>query len=160
MTDPCGKGPDIDRLQVEQGKQGRKIDEQGVKIDQVLANQANTTRELKEAIDRLTRIIESDIETRKDVEQLKKDREILYEKSRKDGDRIEAIEMRNARCDGAGIFERWPILWDFYQTQHGKANQFNQVYNWYLGERGVRRFIPAAMAFICAVVAIMQYVWG
>lgn len=138
---------------------------QNVKLDQVLDNQKQFSIDIKQAIDGLTKIIMADIETRKDVEQLKKDREILFTMTRTESIRLDAIELRNARCDGAGIFENFPKMWNWYQQHESAATNFHEVvvgirnkvdtvYNWYLGEMGWRRFIPAAIAIVSALLAI------
>jgi len=133
MTEPCNKGPDIDKLKVEQIRQGEKL-------DRVLINQETQAKDLKQAIDRLASIIEADISTRKDVEQLKKDRETLFSKVHLTDGRVSAIEVRNAKCDGAGIFEKFPRVWD-----------------WYQGELGWRRFIPATMAVLSFLFAMFTF---
>ena len=121
MTEPCAQEKVIKAL--EKGQV-----EQGLKLDAVLESQHELGNTIKEALHRLTAIIEADIGTRKDVEQGKKEREILFCSRRKDEQRIDAIEIRNAKCDGAGIFQNFPTMW-----------------NWYQGELGWRRFIPAIM---------------
>lgn len=138
---------------------------QNVKLDQVLDNQKQFSIDIKQAIDGLTKIIMADIETRKDVEQLKKDQEILFAMTHTESIRLDAIELRNARCDGAGIFENFPKMWNWYQQHESAATNFHEVvvgirnkvdtvYNWYLGEMGWRRFIPAAIAIVSALLAI------
>lgn len=117
MTDPCNKGPDIDKL--------------NHKVDNLIEAQRATSADLKEAINRLASIVEADIETRAAVEQLKKDREILYAKYHGIDARTDAIEIRNARCDGAGIFENFPTVWNYIQQ-----------------EKGWRRFLPGVMTFL------------
>lgn len=156
----CNKGPDIDSLKKSQMQQG-------LKIDQILESQRTTAAELKQAIDGLTAIIKSDIETRKDVEQLKKDREDLFALIRTGEQRLGKIEHRNAICDGAGVLERFPKVWDWYM-KHDTASQnidnlicsikkkVDKVYNWHLGELGWRRFIPAMMTFLCAAIVVYE----
>ena len=68
MTEPCNKGPDIDNL--------------NKKVDSLIDAQRATSQDLKQAIEKLTAIIMADIETRAEVEQLKKDREILFNLTR------------------------------------------------------------------------------
>ena len=156
--DHCDKGAEIESLQKGQVTQEAKM-------DLILHNQQELSTDLRGALDRLTSIIEEDIGTRKDVEQLKKDREILFDMQRADVVRIDAIEIRNARCDGAGIFENFPTMWNWYQ-QHKTAaesvdaiicamkKKVDKVHAWYLGEMGWRRFIPAALTIISALLAI------
>jgi hypothetical protein len=158
MSDPCAKADQIE----EQGKmlveQGVVLHQQGAKLDQMLHNQEVLATDLKQALDRLTSIIEEDIGTRKDVEQLKKDREILFVSHRKDADRIEAIEIRNAKCDGLGVFEKFPKLWDFFQVHARSEKDFNKVWEWYIMEQGIRRFLPAVGTVVCTA-AVIYTTW-
>ena len=165
MTTPCEKGANINAVRQAQQRLTMEQVSQGTKIDRVLESQVQLGTDLKQAIDGLTRIIMADIETRKDVEQLKKDREILFAMTRTESIRLDAIELRNARCDGAGIFENFPKMWNWYQQHESAATNFHEVvvgikskvdtvYNWYLGEMGWRRFIPAAIAIVSALLAI------
>ncbi len=147
MTDPCEKGPQIDVLQKTQI-------EQGAKLDQVLKNQQDLGETMTTALNKLTAMMEKDIGTRMEVEQLKKDRDRLYEKSRENAVEIRGINERNARCDGAGIFENFPKMYDWYQANIAKSEQFVKVYAWYLGELGWRRFMPGSMAFFSFAILI------
>lgn len=131
MKDDCTRGPELELLKKEQSNQGHKL-------DQVLENQRALGETLTAALNRLTDMIEADIGTRKDVEQLKKDRDTLYSLRRTDDGRIEELELRDAKFDGAGIFKRFPKVWDWYQQQ-----------------LGVRRFVPAASALTS--VAVLLY---
>lgn len=130
MTEPCGQGPQIVELQKTQAAQNNKL-------DRLHENQTEATRDLKTAISELTKIVRADIQTRAEVEQLKKDREILFSMASSAAGRLEEIELRNAKCDGAGIFENFPKVW-----------------NWYQQELGWRRFAPAAMTIITGMLAL------
>lgn len=130
MSDPCDKGPAIEALKTEQSAQG-------VKLDQLLTNQADQGNDMKAAIARLTEIIELDIGTRKDVEQGKKELALLFDFHRKGVARIDAIEIRNAQFDGKGIYKKWDQVWNFVQS-----------------ELGWRRFLPAAMTSLSFLVLI------
>ena len=145
--------------------------DQKEKIDQILINQEQLGTDIKQAIEGLTKIIMADIEIRKDVEQLKKDREILFSMQRVDVARIEIIEKRNAKCDGAGIFENFPTMWNWYQQHKAKTESYeaivkavkakvDKMHIWYLGEMGWRRFFPAAAAFVAACAAIFVALKG
>lgn len=136
----CSKGPDIEKVKKIQAEQGVTLAQQSVKLDRLLDSHDALSVDLKAAIDRLTAIIEADIGTRKDVEQLKKDREVLYQKTHKVEGRVSSIEVRNAKCDGAGIFEKFPKVWDWFQA-----------------ELGWRRFLPSVMAFLSALFAIITF---
>ena len=142
MTIPCEQEP--------------VIKEQGKKIDLILRNQEQSARDMKMAIDKLTTIIMTDIERRMEVDQLKKDREITYDHLRDLTHQVEIINVRNAKCDGAGIFENFPIMWQWYQSVKQPAIDFQKVWRWYLGELGWRRFIPALMTVLSF--AILLYV--
>ena len=124
------------------------------KIDQILHNQEQSARDMKDAIDKLTAIIMADVERRVAVDQLKKETGLLFEKARRTEDRVEDIERRNARCDGAGIFENFPKMWEWYQSVKQPSIDFQKVWRWYLGELGWRRFIPAVLTVLCAIIVI------
>ena len=130
MTDECTRGPEFEQIRQQQSNQDHKL-------DQVLENQRVLGENMTSALNRLTDMIEVSIGTRKDVEQLKKDRDTLFSLRRTDEHRIEAIELRDAKFDGAGIFKRFPKVWDWYQQ-----------------ELGIRRFIPAASALVSLAVLI------
>lgn len=110
----CSKAPDIDTL--------------SHKVDVLIDAQQATSSKLEKAINRLTSVIETDIETRAAVEQLKKDREMLFARYHGIDARVDAIEIRNAKCDGLGVFNKWDTVWNFIQQ-----------------EKGWRRFIPALL---------------
>lgn len=169
MENPCDKGPAIDAVRQAQQKLTFEQTAQSMKIDQVLENQKQLGTDIKQAIDGLTKIIMADIETRKDVEQLKKDREILFDLQRVDAAAIVSLQRLADQYKGAGIFDHFPILWNWYQ-QHEAAEEVedeqiaamqtrtNTVYTWYLGELGWRRFIPTAIAIIAGLLAIYSSV--
>ena len=147
MTIPCEQAEVILKLETSQHKQGAKI-------DLILSNQEQSARDMKAAIDKLTTIIMTDIERRMEVDQLKKDREIIYDSLRDMTHQVEVINVRNAKCDGAGIFENFPIIWEWYQTVKQPAVDFQRVWKWYLGELGWRRFIPALMTVLSFVILL------
>ena len=113
--EPCNKGPDIDKL--------------NSKVDHLADLHKANSSDLKQAINRLTAIIEADIETRAAVEQLKKDREVLYAKYHGIDARVDGIETLAHQYKGAKIYDRVPVLWDWRQQ-----------------EMGWRRFLPAMLA--------------
>ena len=165
MSIPCDKGTVIDAVSKEQHQIRNEQHTQNIKLDQVLHNQHQLGIDIKQAIDGLTKIIMADIETRKDVEQLKKDREILFDLVRADALQIARINERNAKCDGAGIFENFPKMWDWYK-QHDSAyislvdqvetesGRLDKVYDWYMNEMGWRRFIPSTLTIISGILVI------
>ena len=130
MTDEYARREELELLKQQQSDQGHKL-------DQVLDSQRVLGETMTSALNRLTDMIEVDIGTRKDVEQLKKDRDTLFSLRRTDEHRIEAIELRDAKFDGAGIFKRFPKVWDWYQQ-----------------ELGIRRFVPAVSALVSLAVLI------
>ena len=136
MTEPCDKGPAIAELQ-------KSSIEHGLKVDQVLENQKSLGDTMTAALNRLTSMIEADIGTRKDVEQGKKDIERLYLKGRRTEERVESIEIRNAKCDGLGVFKKWDTVWNFIQQ-----------------EKGWRRFLPASMAFLSFLILLYVSFWS
>jgi hypothetical protein len=138
MSDPCDKGPEIKKLQEEQSAQSKLLASHDHKLDQVLENQQLLGKTMTQALNRLTSMIEADIGTRKDVEQGKKDVERLYDKARDIAERVDVIEIRNARCDGAGIFDEWPSIRKFVNQQ-----------------KGLQRFIPTTAALISTFLAIL-----
>jgi len=89
---------------------------------------------LKESMNQLKEILLAEVANKKDIDQLKKEHDLLFPAIRATKERVDRIEIRNAKCDGAGIFENFPKLWNFYQQ-----------------EQGWRRFVPAA----CAIVALL-----
>ena len=140
MTTPCEQEP--------------VIREQGKKIDQILHNQEQSARDMKSAIDKLTTIIMTDIERRMEVDQLKKESELHFEKNRSLSQRVEGIEVRNAKCDGAGIFENFPHIWNWYNKHKESDVDFKKMWTWYQQEQGWRRFVPAAMTILTGILAL------
>lgn len=130
MHDDCTERESIRKLEVN----SQAMDS---KLDLVIENQKILASDLKQTLDRLTKIIEEDIGTRKDVEQGKKERAILFDKVRSVEQSVVAIGIRNARCDGAGIFENFPVVWAFVQQ-----------------EKGVRRFIPYALTVLMGLMTL------
>lgn len=137
--EPCDKGPEISKLQEIQREQDKKLDRHDYKLDQVLQNQIALGEDIKQAINGLTEIIKADVETRAAVEQGKKERVILFEKARTVERRVDAIDIRNARCDGAGIFDEWPKIREFVQQ-----------------EKGIRRFIPYALTTMTGLMTLFN----
>jgi hypothetical protein len=140
MTIPCEQEP--------------VIRNQGEKIDQILANQEQSARDMKAAIDKLTTIIMTDIERRMEVDQLKKESELHFEKNRNLAEKVDAIEVRNAKCDGAGIFDNFPIIWNWFQAHKDSDIDFKKMWRWYLMEQGWRRFVPATMTVLTGLLAL------
>lgn len=118
--------------------------EQEKNIILVLANQRSLQESqlelsstLKESMSQLREILLSEVANKKDIEQLKKENDLLFSRIKLVDQRVGRIEVRNAVCDGAQILARFPKVWDFYQQ-----------------EQGWRRFLPAAMTFISLLLAI------
>lgn len=165
MGEHCDKGPAIEAMKTGQQNLMLEQHDQNSKLDRVLSNQNQLSTDMKQAIESLTRIVMTDIDTRKDVEQLKKDREILFEMHRLHNLQIININERNAKMDGVGVVDNFPRLWNWYQ-QHEAADlaeditlmtlktKVDAVHNWYLGELGWRRFIPVTLAAISTCLAI------
>lgn len=165
MGDPCDKGPIIDEVKRSQQLIAFEQNAQNTKMDQILANQLQLGTDIKQAIDGLTKILLADIETRKDVEQLKKDREILFELRREDGAQIARIIQLADRFSGARVLENTQEMWNWYQQHRTAESAFRMdldntktklgtVHDWYLGEMGWRRFIPATAAVISVLLTI------
>jgi hypothetical protein len=152
--DPCDKGPEIKKLQENQNKQDKKLDRHDIKLDQVLESQVALSTDIKDAINGLTKIIMADVETRAAVEQGKKERELLFNKVRDVEEAVVEIKERNAKCDGAGIFENFPKMYDWYTANIAKSNQFVKVYDWYLGELGWRRFFPTILTIVSFIILL------
>lgn len=107
---------------------------------QIIRNQETLVLELKKSFERLEGILMADVEHRKDIQQLHKESDLLFEKVRNNEHRVEKIEIRNAKVDGMGIVEDFPEVW-----------------NWYQQEKGWRRFIPAAMACLAWMATILSF---
>lgn len=99
-------------------------------------NQDNLSDSLKRSLDRLEQILLAEVENKKDIIQLRKESDLLFTKGREIDCRLDLIDVRNAKCDGSGIFKDFPKVW-----------------NWYQQEVGWRRFIPAAMTIITTLLA-------
>lgn len=118
--------------------------EQERNIEAILANQTSLHEShkelsvaLKDSMTQLREILLSEVANKKDIDQLKKENDLLFEKIRKVEMRTDLIEVRNAKCDGAGIFDNFPKIW-----------------NWYMQEQGWRRFVPAALTVVSALLAL------
>lgn len=136
MSIPCEQKTNISRIQEEQAL----IRSENKKI---LENQSALVTELKDQFGQLKAILMTDVEHKKDIEQLKKESDILFNSIREHNGRLDKIEVRNARCDGAGIEKNFPKIW-----------------NWYQQEQGWRRFIPAAMAVLAWIATMFPYIKG
>lgn len=135
------------------------------KVDLILENQKVLATDLKQTLDRLTSIIEEDIGTRKDVEQGKKERELLFVMSRKNGEDIAEIKVRNAKCDGAGIFDNFPKMWDWFQ-QHETATKakdaqivsikrkVDRLNALSIADTSIKKFIPLAITLLVAITSL------
>lgn len=117
---------------------------QDTNIRAILMNQetlqkshAELASTLKESMNQLKEILLAEVANKKDIDQLKKEHDLLFPTIRKLAERVDEIEIRNAKCDGAGIFQNFPKVWNFYQQ-----------------EQGWRRFIPAICAILASVCAI------
>lgn len=138
---PCEQQQNISSIRSEQ----QEIRKENAEI---IHNQKILVNELKESFLRLEKILLADVEHKKDIQQLKKESDLLFEKTRLIEQKVDAIEVRNARCDGAGIFENFPRMFGWYQQQKALPDKFDKVWNWYQQEQGWRRFIPAVMAML------------
>ena len=109
-------------------------------ISRIMEGQNTLVKELKDSFSRLENILLADVEHRKDIAQLKKESDILFNKQRLTDEtvvasfgnvngRISQIEHTRALYDGAEVLSRSKTMWDWRQQ-----------------ELGWRRFIPAAMA--------------
>jgi hypothetical protein len=135
------------------------------KVDLILENQKVLATDLKQTLDRLTSIIEEDIGTRKDVEQGKKERELLFVMSRRNAEDIAEIKVRNARCDGAGIFDNFPKMWNWFQQHEtatkGKDAQLvsmkrkvDRLNNLSIAEQSIKKFVPLAITLLVALTSL------
>jgi len=127
--------------------QGLMLAEQGTVLNEIRQAQKRQEKihsdhasELKESITKMTDILIESTKHSADIAQLKRETNLLFEQDRVVTGRVELIEQRNAKCDGAGIFERFPEVWDWFQQ-----------------ERGWRRFLPTFMAFLAWCASIWAF---
>jgi hypothetical protein len=140
MTQPCEQEDSIATILKEQT-------DSKITTSSILENQHHLAdqhlvlvQKLDKFFDRLETILMADVERRAHVEQLIKDTDELAKIQRKMNEEIDVIQQRNAKCDGAGIFENFPLLWNHYQQ-----------------EKGWRRMVPIACAVTAAIAALVPY---
>lgn len=133
MPQPCEQADKI-------AAQGEILQEIRREQKEQRTEQKEHRRELQSSIEKLTEILITSTRQAEEISRNSSDINRLYAKERELEDRVGDIEDRNARCDGAGIFERFPQVWDWFQQ-----------------EKGWRRFIPTMMAVLAALAAIIQF---
>ncbi len=147
MTEPCEQEDKIKDIQ--------NTNISILKNQELLSSQhLDLVQKLDGFFSRLEVILLADVERRKDIDQLIKDTDHLHKHVRDNSEEIKHINERNARCDGAGIFENFPKMWNWYQGHKDSAIDFKKMWLWYLGELGWRRFVPAAMTMVTALLAL------
>lgn len=147
MKHPCEQEDTIHNIE--------KTNASILKSQEMLASQhLDLVQKLDGFFSRLEVILLADVERRKDIDQLIKDTNHLHEHARLNTEKIAAIEQRNAMCDGAGIFDNFPKMWNWFQGNKKMLDKFESLYQWYLGELGWRRFIPVAMTVITGLLAL------
>lgn len=118
---------------------------------QILQNQQTLVSELKESFGRLEKILLSEVEQRKDIDQLKKEADLLFQKQRNAEERVmkdvlalsarmAKMELTKAEYDGARIYERVPVIWEYVQQ-----------------EKGWRRFLPGVLSAIATICTIATF---
>jgi hypothetical protein len=132
MSDPCDKGPEIQLLREAQT-------EQGLHIKQILEHQVQASLDMKESLDKMTKLIMEGNTTRLEVEQGKKERALLFTMVRNAEEHLATIDVRNARCDGAGIFDQWPSVLRFVNQQ-----------------KGIQRFIPYVLTIMTGLMTLFN----
>jgi len=147
MSQPCEQAEIIVALEKSQHEQSKKI-------DAILETLRTQTETFNSSIKELTQVLLQNARHGEVLLQLKKENDLIFNSLRDVKTDVQAIKERNAKCDGAGIFENFPKIWDWY-TAHRKSDvDIDKMWKWYLGELGWRRFLPAVLAVISTVMAI------
>jgi len=138
-------------------EQADKIEKQGMLLEDIAKTQKEHRTEFQESIKRLTDILIENTKHDAALTQARKELDLLFEKTRYNEHRIEAIEVRNARCDGAGIFENWPKVRDFYLSYIPLKEKTEKLWNKYQQDEGVRKWIPLTISVIAIIITILTY---
>ena len=154
MPDPCEQADVIK-------KQGKAMSElksgqvaQSNKIDMILETLHTQTSTFNDSIKELTQVLLQNARHGEVMLQLKKENDLLFISQRELKQEVGLIKQRNSRCDGAGIFENFPVMYSWYLANKEKMVQFGGVWQWYNQELGWRRFVPTAMALITGLLAL------
>jgi hypothetical protein len=127
---------------------------QGNKIDMILETLHTQTATFNDSIKELTQVLLQNARHGEVMLQLKKENDLLFISQRDLKKEVGLIKQRNAKCDGAGIFENFPKMHDWYIANKEKMVYITTVWTWYQRELGWRRFIPAAMTILTGLMAI------
>jgi hypothetical protein len=154
MTEPCEQAEVIKAQGAVMSELKSGQTAQGDKIDMILETLHSQTTTFNDSIKELTQVLLQNARHGEVMLQLKKENDLLFVSQRDLKKEISLIKQRNARCDGAGIFENFPKMYSWYQANIEKSKQFAIVWTWYNQELGWRRFVPTAMALITGLLAL------
>jgi hypothetical protein len=154
MPDPCEQAEVIKAQAtiVAELKSGQLA--QGNKIDMILETLHTQTSTFNDSIKELTQVLLQNARHGEVMLQLKKENDLLFISQRELKQEVGLIKQRNAKCDGAGIFENFPVMYSWYTANKEKLVQFGNVWTWYNQELGWRRFVPTAMALLTGLLAL------
>jgi len=138
-------------------EQADKIEKQGKLLEDIARAQKDHRTEFQQSIQKLTDILIENTKHDAALSQARKELDLLFDKTRTNEHRIEAIEMRNARCDGAGIFESWPKIRDFYLSFVPLKEKTEKLWNKYQQDEGVKKWIPLAISVIAILITLLSY---
>jgi len=147
MAEECDKGEIIEALKKGQAEQGQKI-------DAILETLQTQTKTFNDSIKELTQVLLQNARHGEVLLQLKKENDLIFTSLRETKTDIQKIKERNAKCDGAGIFENFPKLWTWNKKHKESDVNFDTLWKWYLIEKGWRRFVPGVLTIVTSLLAI------
>lgn len=139
MSLECNQVEVINQIKVEQ-ERNKLINAQILSNQELLTqHQSELVKKLETFFSRLEEILLSDVERRKDVEQIVKNQELLDYNIKELQHNFHVLEYSKSNIEGSEILKKVPIMW-----------------NWYQQEKGWRRFIPGMFTFTALVLTAIS----
>ena len=124
------------------------IDKIAAKQDRIEESHRELVQEIRSMVHEMRAMFGADIEMRKDVEQLRKENDLLFEKVR------EGRRECEARADRFQTVADSLSIWRAGVEARIDPKKIDQMYDFIQQEHGWRRFAPAMISLIAVLIAL------
>ena len=124
------------------------IDKIAAKQDRIEESHRELVQEIRSMVHEMRAMFGADIEMRKDVEQLRKENDLLFEKVR------EGRRECEARADRFQTAADSLSIWRAGVEARIDPKKIDMMHDFIQQEHGWRRFVPAAFAFIAVLISL------
>jgi uncharacterized coiled-coil DUF342 family protein len=128
MSDPCDQVENIDELKSNHIALHAKTHEMDKKIDILIDNQMRAQENMNKFFSRLEEILIADTEHRQEINQLRKEHDILFEKMRNAHTAHDKVTQFMTECEALEVKPRVQTLWEERSAAVGVKKWKTEIY--------------------------------